>query len=146
MLASLDQPVHVKLDGEPKGKGRPRFSRKMGVAFTPADTRKYEAALRYAAQEAMAGRDPILSPCRVTITAKMPIPTSWPKWRQEAARNGKLLCVGKPDVDNLMKVLDALNGVVFKDDSQIFSASVVKDYSDKPSLWIFVEPMRQAER
>jgi Holliday junction resolvase RusA-like endonuclease len=146
MLAIADQPILIVLDGEPKGKGRPRFSRKMGIAFTPADTRKYEAALRYAGQEAMIGRLPFLCPLEVEIEAWMPIPASWAKWKQEEARKGNLLAVGKPDCDNLIKTIDALNGVVWKDDSQIFTVSVTKLYSDKPSLKINVTPRKQAER
>lgn len=58
----------------------------------------------------------------------MPIPKSWSKKKQA-------LAVGKhhtsrPDTDNLLKtVLDALNGVYFKDDSQISVIHAKKVYS-----------------
>ena len=52
------EPVFIRLSGEPKGKGRPRFVKQSGRAFTPSATRSYEAALRFAAQEAMARRIP----------------------------------------------------------------------------------------
>lgn len=39
----------------------------------------------------------------------------------------------RPDVDNLTKfVMDALNGIYWKDDSQIHSITVEKKYSDIP--------------
>lgn len=34
--------VKFTILGEPKGKGRPRFSRKTGTAITPKDTVNYE--------------------------------------------------------------------------------------------------------
>lgn len=146
MLASLDQPVMIVLDGEPRGKGRPRFSRKSGVAFTPPETRKYETDLAWAGRAAMRARNPLDGPISVSIVAYMPIPSSWPKWKQAAARARELRATGKPDVDNIMKMLDSINGIVFKDDSQITQAIIRKEYSDKPSLHIEITPMKQAER
>lgn len=42
----------------------------------------------------------------------------------------------KPDPDNIMKGLDALNEVVFRDDKQIVDARVIKSYSERPALRI----------
>jgi Holliday junction resolvase RusA-like endonuclease len=140
------KPVLIVLDGEPRGKGRPRFSRKSGVAFTPAETRKYEAALRLAAQDAMENRVPFECPLRVVVEASMPIPVSWPKWKRDFANMGMFLHTSKPDVDNLMKMMDAFNEIVWRDDSQISSATVTKRYSAKPSLRIEVHPLEQAVR
>ena len=41
----------------------------------------------------------------------------------------------KPDIDNCIKViLDSLNGIAYKDDSQVVSLKIEKYYADKPSL------------
>lgn len=136
----MTEHVSIRLAGEPKGKGRPRFSRASGRAFTPAATASYEAALRYAAQEEMGERPPFVCPLRVTITAYMPIPKSWSKTKTEQARSGQLMPTGKPDWDNLAKCTDALNEVVWRDDSQIVAGLVRKLYSDNPALCIEVRP------
>ncbi len=129
-------PIIIELAGEPKGKGRPRFVRKTGIAFTPTATRNYEAGLRLAAQDAMAGRAPLDGPVIVTIDAFFPVPASWSRKKREAALAGSLLPQSKPDLDNLMKGLDSLNEVVFRDDKQITDATVRKRYSDRPRLRI----------
>lgn len=38
--------VKFTILGEPKGKGRPRFSRKTGTAITPKDTVNYETLVK----------------------------------------------------------------------------------------------------
>lgn len=41
----------------------------------------------------------------------------------------------KPDTDNLAKfIMDALNGVYYKDDSQVYQLSVLKRYGDEDSV------------
>jgi Holliday junction resolvase RusA-like endonuclease len=128
----------VELCGKPEGKGRPRFSRSARIAFTPANTRKYEANLKFAAQEAMAGQPPFDGPVSVLVEALFPIPQSWSKKKQAQALTDEIRHTSRPDVDNLMKSIDALNQVVFRDDSQIVHAVVTKRYSDRPALRITV--------
>jgi Holliday junction resolvase RusA-like endonuclease len=130
--------IVIELAGEPKGKGRPRFSRKNGVAYTPASTRQYEVALRYVAQEMMAGRPPIEGPVTIAIDAYFAIPASWSKRKQEQARAGMLRPQTKPDVDNVLKGIDSLNQIVWRDDKQVVEAIVRKQYSDRPRLRIEV--------
>lgn len=132
------QPIVIELAGEPEGVGRPRFVRKTGVAFTPADTRKYQAALRLAAQVAMGARPPLDGPVTVRVTALFPVPASWSKRKRALAHDGLVCCMCKPDVDNILKQLDSLNQVVFVDDKQVIAAAVHKRYSERPALRIEV--------
>jgi Holliday junction resolvase RusA-like endonuclease len=127
-------PIVIELAGEPQGKGRPRFVRSTGHAFTPAATRKYESALRLAAQGVMAGRTPIEGAVDVEVLACMPIPTSWSKGKRASAITGAVKPTSRPDVDNLVKVLDAFNEIVWRDDKQVVSCRVAKVYSEKPCL------------
>ena len=54
-----------------------------------------------------------------------------------AMQAGKLLPSRKPDIDNVLKiVLDALNGVAYKDDSRVVMVSAKKVYSYDPKLVI----------
>lgn len=130
-------PILIVLTGEPKGKGRPRFGN--GHTFTPAATRSYEAALRYAAQVVMAGRTPMEGPLRVSVAMHMPIPKSWSKTKTTHALSGIVRPTTKPDWDNAAKMTDALNEVVWRDDNQIVDGRVLKFYSDRPRLEIEVQ-------
>lgn len=137
----MSAPITIRLAGAPHGKGRPRFVRETGHAFTPAKTRSYEAALRIAAGEAMTGQTPMEGPVSVTVLACFPIPVSWSKKKQLAAVTGDIRPTGKPDLDNLLKALDALNEIVFRDDAQIVEAVITKTYSTLPSLIVTVRPL-----
>ena len=152
-------PVVIELRGMPEGKGRGRVGRlKNGrpMVFTPAATRKYEDALRYAASQAMQGRAPLEGALSVQMRATFPVPTSWSKKKQAAALglahrelawpslakwpdlHPKIYPCVKPDVDNLLKTLDALNEVVWRDDKQVCEATVVKRYGAEPGIAIVV--------
>jgi Holliday junction resolvase RusA-like endonuclease len=121
--------ITIELAGEPKGKGRPRFGK--GFTYTPAKTRSYETALRWAAQLAMRGRKPLEGPLSLAVEALMPVPTSWSRKRQLMAVAGDIRPTTRPDFDNINKTLDALNGIVWRDDAQVATWSGTKLYSEK---------------
>ena len=137
--------IVVELPGEPIGKGRPRFrpvttktGRSFVNAYTPAKTRSYERALAITAKTAMRGQRPLSGPLAVTVTAFMTIPASWSAKKRDAALAGAVR-PGRPDVDNIFKgAADALNGIVFDDDSQIVDARIMKVYAESPLLRIEV--------
>lgn len=131
--------VRIELAGSPQGKGRPRFSRKTGCAYTPAATRRYEDVLRYTAQETMAGRPPLDGPLDLTVEAYMPIPRSWSRRRQSMAAHGLIRPTTRPDFDNLLKACDALNKVVWNDDAQVVRVRCEKAYSVRPRLVVIVQ-------
>lgn len=133
-------PVVIVLPGPPRGKGRPRFAMRGGRpgTYTDEKTRSYEGALRLAGAQAMAGAAPIDGALRVIVCATFPVPASWSKPKRERALAGAVRPTGKPDADNLLKVMDALNEVVFRDDAQVVEAVVAKVYGRVPSLRIEV--------
>ena len=133
--------IQIVLAGEPTGKGRPRFSRATGRAFTPQTTATYESALRYAGYKAMNGALPLEGPLTIEIGAFVPVPKSWSKKKAAAALSGELRPTSKPDRDNLAKMVDALNEVVWRDDSQIVDWTIRKFYSDRPRLEVVVGPI-----
>lgn len=140
----MNTTVRIVVDGAPTAKGRPRLGVSRAgraVAFTPSKTRSYEGVVRLAASEAMRGRDPFDVPLTVRVNAVLPIPGSWSKKKQEAARVGTLYPASRPDVDNFAKAaLDACNTVVFRDDSLVCDLHVAKRYGTKPALMIEVTP------
>lgn len=134
-----------KIDVEPVGKGRPRFTRD-GHAYTPERTRKFEAAVRAHAYEFMrrmnAQRIPEGVPIDVRVVALFPIPKSWTKKKKADATK----LIPRIDVDNILKaVLDAMNGVVFEDDRQIVKAVAEKRYSDVPGVVVYVQTPEEGE-
>jgi Holliday junction resolvase RusA-like endonuclease len=133
--------VTIELAGPPRGKGRGRaVSTQHGArVFTDDKTRKYEAQLRYAAMQEMAGRAPTIQPVRVHVEAVFQIAESWSKKKRAAALVGHVHPCTTPDADNLLKCLDSLNGVVFADDRQIVEATVRKLYGERPGLTVQVE-------
>lgn len=133
--------IEITLAGAPVGKGRPRFVKATGRAFTPEKTVRYEDRLMIEAQHVMNGRPLLDGPLRVVVEAYMPIPSSRPKRWQGAARAGQIRPTSKPDWDNFGKILDALNLVVWTDDAQIVDGRVLKFYSDRPRLKVSVEPL-----
>lgn len=116
------------------GKQRPRFSFKSQHAYTPRTTLDAEKAIRRSAMEAMrtAGLSvaPEDVPVRVVMTAYLLIAKSATKKKKRAVDEGALPCLKKPDVDNVLKLTDALNGIVFEDDKQIVLASSGKRYDN----------------
>lgn len=136
--------IVVTLAGEPRGKGRPRSARLRSgrtVTYTPEGTRNYEAALRLAAQEAMQGQRLLEGALSVTIVAHRSVP-QWSDKRTALALAGAIRPVTRPDIDNITKTLDALEGVVFRNDSQIVESRVSKVYSATPRLEITVEELQ----
>jgi len=139
-----------RVNGIPQGKARPRFT-KGGRAYTPAKTRRYEEAVREAAQLAAQAQGFIKhdkgTPLKASVTAWFPVPASWPKKKRAAALSDALYPAVKPDADNIAKaVLDALNGIAFHDDKQVVSCTVSKRYTfrddDTPRVVVHIAPMK----
>lgn len=134
----------LELPGPPRGKGRPRFriigkgKSQFVSTYTDAETRKYEDRLKVAAASQMGMGEPFDCPLSVKVEAFMPIPGSWSLKKQASAADGAIMPTTKPDADNIVKMLDALNKVVWRDDSAIVSLVVVKRYSVLPLLRIGV--------
>ena len=69
----------------------------------------------------------------------MSIPSSKSKKWKQAAAEGVEKPTKKPDVDNLIKIImDALSGVIYKDDKQIIKMSVEKRYAEQPGVTLEV--------
>ena len=61
-------------------------------------------------------------------------------------RKSAPLYPGRPDIDKLERaVLDALTGVVFHDDSQVFYLQALKRYGSEPGVYIDLDTNHQGE-
>jgi len=130
--------------GPPTAKGRPRFARARGHAYTPASTRKAELALREAIRVACR-RDrwePARGQCVLEVGFELAL-------TQAQQRKPHLPCphVVKPDLDNLAKlVLDAANGLLWLDDSQVVRIIAAKSRSIAPrtTIRVIAQPVAEA--
>jgi Holliday junction resolvase RusA-like endonuclease len=124
--------VTFKVDADPVGKQRARYAKRGNFVqtYTPDKTRNYESLIKEAAIEAMGSSEPLETAVTLYLYIRAPIPKSLPKKRIEACLNGLEKPIKKPDASNVLKsVEDAMNGVVYKDDSQIVNIHVSKVYS-----------------
>lgn len=134
--------LQFHIDAEPVPKGRPKFSQVGGFmrAYTPKKTSDYESIVRATAQQAMGPTDLLETALGVYLYIRLPIPQSHSKKRKEACLSGQEKPIKKPDIDNLAKsVLDGMNGVIWKDDSQIVSLHVTKVYSSGSGVDVLVK-------
>ena len=130
------------IPGEPVGKGRPRVDR--GRAHTPKKTKAYEEKVKWCYLQAH-GRM-LEGPIRMTVIALYYIPKSASKRAREAMLNGALKPTKKPDIDNVIKCLmDALNGVAYKDDAQVVKIQALKYYGAQPKVIVRLSEIREEE-
>ena len=115
--------------GDPVGKGRPRFCRKTGVAYTPSRTRNWEGIAREVFACKWDGA-PSESAAQLDVTAVFARPK---RLMREKDSNERLPYLSRPDGDNCLKaVADALEAAgVLRNDSQIVHATVTKQYAAK---------------
>lgn len=117
-----------------------RAGSRSGIRFTPARQRRAMVEIKTMAWQAMAGRAPFTGPIELHVTGVWVVPRSWSQKKRNAACHR----TGKPDADNLGKIIaDSLNGIVYVDDAQVIDLRVIKIYG--PMAQIMVEVMEIAK-
>lgn len=130
--------VTFEILGPPMGKQRHRTPKK-GKPYTPKETKEYEELVRLCYLATGKHAEILTTMVQVDIEAFYLIPKSFSKPKRAQALCGNLRPIVKPDLDNIMKIVcDALNGFVYKDDSQIVSAHVDKWYWSEPKVRVTV--------
>lgn len=140
----MTDPITVSLLGVPQGKGRARAFLRGGHIrhYTPEKTATYEGMIRTAAMAEFAGRPPLDEPLEFILRAVFPVPPSWSERKKQAAIVGDIKPGKKPDLDNIAKAWnDALNGVVYRDDSLICRMILEKRYGPQPLVVVTVKPV-----
>ena len=117
-----------EVPGKITGKGRPRVNSYTGIVYTPTKTKDY------------ARFNERVRTAKVTITAYLEVPKSTKKSDKENMLKNTISPTKKPDIDNIVKiVLDAMNELAFKDDTQITKLEVEKIYGIEEKLQIKIE-------
>lgn len=126
--------ISFEVPGTPVPQSRPRFTRQ-GHAYDTDKSRNYKALVRAEAVRKMGGREPAAGAVIARLAFYLPIPKSWSKKKRVMALRGEISPTGRPDTDNLVKsVTDAVNGVVYADDSQIINIIANKCYDLEPGM------------
>lgn len=133
--------VTFTVDGDPVPKGRPRFARRgqFVQTYTDAKTIDYETQVAMRARHAIGSTKPLEGALSVFLYLRYAVPASYSKKRKEACLNG-LEYPKRIDIDNVYKsITDAMNGIVYLDDSQIVETHIKKVYAEESGANIMVQ-------
>lgn len=131
--------LEFTIPGSPRGKGRHRMTR-TGHAYTPKETTNYEALVKQTFQAKYPEWVPIADgPVFMRIMAFFEVPMSASKKKRGMMIAGEIRPTKKPDTDNISKIVkDALNSILYRDDSQVVTETVYKIYGDRPRVEVEV--------
>lgn len=128
--------IEFFIPGKPQAKQRPKVTMVGGYAkaYTPKQTIEYENHVKGCfihkfSEDSNASKLYEL-PLKMSVTVYYSIPKTFSKVKQEKALTAEIVPTTRPDIDNIAKsICDALNGIAFKDDSQIVDLNIIKRYS-----------------
>lgn len=132
--------ITLMIKGKPVPQGRPRFrivqpkgKAPFASCYDPAESRAWKEEIKR--QAIASGHQMLEGALSMELTFHMLRPKSLPK---KIVHHMK-----KPDVDNLAKaVKDGMEGVFYKNDSQVCSLRVRKVYClEHPGVQVRIEPM-----
>lgn len=146
LAEELRATISFFVPGLPTAQGRPRsFAIRKGGALTgkighymPKDSSSWLAQIREAARQAHNGGALITGPVTLTVDCLMPMPKALSNRVRGAVMSGDIVPhTKKPDGDNLEAVvLNALKGVIWHDDAQVWDHRTRKFYGDPPGVRI----------
>lgn len=163
-----DQAVLIVIEGEPVGKGRPKFAVQGGFVrvYTPEKTRDYELEIQMEVGRTLYGQEMaeriwslrklpakdmflmlqftprFTGPVRFEMEIRHPIRESWNKAKKAGVLDGSIAPTIKIDFDNCVKIFcDAFNGCMWIDDTQVVEWSGRKIFSESPGVTVTVTPL-----
>lgn len=128
------------------GKERPRYSAKTHRMYTPTRTSTFEEKVKvaflskYNIQTELSEK-----PFRAVINVCYKPSKSLSKKKQQDLLYRE--CTKRPDCDNIAKaILDALNGLAYKDDKQITYLSIEKLYGEENKIEVDLEEICEYQK
>ena len=121
------------------GKERPRKG-KCGKFYTPDKTKNFEELVKWSfTSKYNIATQPSTKPFGAMITViYKPAESLSNKKKEELIKS--FWHTKKPDADNIAKsILDALNGLAYKDDSQVSALTVIKNYGLEDKIYVEME-------
>ena len=134
--------INFTIKGKPQGKARPRF-RKIGKyvsTYNTKQTKDYEELVKISVTEQC--KDKLDK--EYTGLVKMAIKAYF-KPNKSVSKKQYNLMIGteflkKPDSDNIAKIIcDSLNGLAYKDDSQVALLNIEKYYGEEEKVEVQLE-------
>lgn len=140
--------IEITIPGVPVAQARPRAGkinrgRRRGqtVVYDPEESKNYKTYVSLIAKQ-HAPKTLLEGNLKAVIKFYRQIPKSTTKKDRIEYLAGIQRPIVKPDIDNYSKgVLDALNGIIYQDDSQIVSLQADKFYSDDPRVELVIYEM-----
>jgi Holliday junction resolvase RusA-like endonuclease len=133
--------ITICIKGDPYSWAAPRVTGR--VTYNPKSRQKRDYIWQVRSQYREKALEGAIS---VDLRFFMPIPSSWSIKRKNRALNEEIKHTSKPDIDNMTKAaLDALKGIVFKDDNQICEIHAKKSYSEKPMVIAYIRQIQNKE-
>lgn len=132
--------IVIIIPGRPAAWQRARSNGK--VRFDSPEQSRNKLTIGQIGAAEMAGRPPLECALEISVSAFW----QWPKSMSENKRRtyGSQYFTARPDGDNIVKLLgDALNGIVWRDDAQIVTATISKRYGLIPQTIIRVTPLTE---
>ena len=122
------------------GKQRPRYSTKTHRMYTPTKTSTFEEKVKWSFKSKYNIETELSTkPFKAKIIAIFEPAKSISKKKREELIT-KVDYIKKTDADNIAKIiLDALNGLAYKDDSQVSLLLVQKDYGTENKIIVELE-------
>ncbi|MBC8522204.1 MAG: RusA family crossover junction endodeoxyribonuclease [Methanomicrobia archaeon] len=117
--------IEFVIEGNPVPKGRPKAARvgKRAILYTPKKTREYEAHVASVAKDYAPDGGLLTGPLRVFLSFYLKKSKGLSKRIVHHVKRG--------DIDNYVKsILDALEGVIYKNDSQVVELHATKSYGE----------------
>lgn len=128
---------------EPVEQARPRaaYIRRRIIMYDPEKVKKFKKELSQLARSQYKD-DPLDGMLEVDVWFYRPVQKSLSKKERTRRLSGAHRPTVKPDLDNYIKsTLDALNGILWIDDSHIVDLHAHKRYSDRPRIEITVKEL-----
>lgn len=134
------------IPGRPKPQKQTQFNRKFGFAYDPS--KKDSDWIKWQLQEQSKNYPelPLLNAVYVKAVFVFTPTKSTSKKKANLMLENKIKHTKKPDVDNVAYLsTNAMKGIIYKDDSQIFHLEVIKMYGEKDETLIQVSDYPELE-
>ena len=131
-------PMEIFIPLRPRPQERPAFNTKTRRAYTRPKSRAAAKDIADFVKSQITGA-PLEGALRVDIEILLPVPKSWPEKKRIAALACQIWPTSRPDRTNISKLLeDALNGILWRDDSQIVQGDTIKRYAEQTGYRLIV--------
>lgn len=108
--------------------------------YTPSSTQNFEQKIKNAFLEKYNITELSDRPIKALIIVEIEPPKSISKKKRLELIEEVISYTKKPDIDNIAKIiLDGLNGIAYKDDSQIYRLEIYKRYGYENKIIVKLE-------